>query len=196
MARPRSDTRERLVAATSKLLREQGYHGTGMSQIVAESGAPRGSVYFLFPGGKEELAVEAVAASAAEFAEQLRSAASAPDVAGFASLLIGHLAEELRESQFTSGCPITTVTLEAAPASPSITDACRRAYDSWLDVIEEIAVGYGVPADSARALAVFGLTAVEGALVLCRAARDTGALETVEPLLTETLTRAADSGPN
>ncbi|MGH8878596.1 MAG: TetR/AcrR family transcriptional regulator, partial [Stackebrandtia sp.] len=88
MARPKSDTRQRLVAAAAELLQRQGYHGTGMAQIVAESGAPRGSVYFLFPGGKEELAAEAIEAASDGFAERLRAAAGAPDPQGFITAMI------------------------------------------------------------------------------------------------------------
>jgi len=56
-------TRKKLVDATAALLRRQGYHATGLSDIVAESGAPRGSLYFHFPGGKDELARAALLAS-------------------------------------------------------------------------------------------------------------------------------------
>jgi len=51
------DTRARIVHSARTLLRRQGYHGTGLAQIIEHCGAPRGSVYFLFPGGKEEIAV-------------------------------------------------------------------------------------------------------------------------------------------
>src|SRR6266545_3697904 len=63
MARQRSDSRDKIVESARTLLRRQGYHGTGLAQVIEVSGAPRGSVYYLFPGGKEEIAVAAVAAS-------------------------------------------------------------------------------------------------------------------------------------
>ena len=53
-------TRARLTAATAALLQKQGYHATGLAEIVATAGAPRGSVYFYFPGGKEALACAAI----------------------------------------------------------------------------------------------------------------------------------------
>ena len=53
-------TREKFVETTSRLMEIQGYHATGLNQIIKESGAPKGSLYYHFPGGKEELASEAV----------------------------------------------------------------------------------------------------------------------------------------
>src|ERR1700716_2114518 len=53
-------SRDAFIRATGKLLRRQGYDATGVNEIVARSGAPKGSLYFHFPGGKEELALEAM----------------------------------------------------------------------------------------------------------------------------------------
>ncbi|MDT7695716.1 MAG: TetR/AcrR family transcriptional regulator, lmrAB and yxaGH operons repressor, partial [Pseudonocardiales bacterium] len=54
----RSDSKARMITAARRLFRERGYLGTAFSDVLAESGAPRGSVYFHFPGGKEELGTE------------------------------------------------------------------------------------------------------------------------------------------
>ena len=50
------ETRERMVEAAARLLARQGYHATGVAQVLAEAGAPRGSLYFHFPAGKEQMA--------------------------------------------------------------------------------------------------------------------------------------------
>ena len=54
MAR-QSDARQRMIKSTARLFRRQGFHGTGLQQVLEASGAPRGSLYFHFPGGKEEI---------------------------------------------------------------------------------------------------------------------------------------------
>jgi AcrR family transcriptional regulator len=179
MPRPKSDSRQRLVDAASLLLRRQGYQATGMAQIVTASGAPRGSVYFLFPGGKEELAIAAVRASATEFAERIAAAAAAPDARSFCAALAEHLAEDLTGSDYTEGCPVSTVTLDSTPGSPALTEACSQAYDSWQRAIEDALIGYGVGQSRAARLAVLMLTAVEGALLLCRAKRSVSPLKEV-----------------
>ena len=63
------DTRDRILDATIRLLRRQGYTATGIKQIVAEGDAPLGSVYHYFPGGKEQIGIEALARSG----ERIRS---------------------------------------------------------------------------------------------------------------------------
>jgi TetR/AcrR family transcriptional regulator, lmrAB and yxaGH operons repressor len=62
----RSDAKQRMVLAARQLIRERGYHATAISDVLERSGAPRGSVYFHFPGGKPQLAVEAAEAHAHE----------------------------------------------------------------------------------------------------------------------------------
>ncbi|TMQ10939.1 MAG: helix-turn-helix transcriptional regulator [Deltaproteobacteria bacterium] len=66
--------RKKLVDTTARLLARQGYHATGLAEIVHESGAPRGSLYFYYPGGKDELACEALAQHGAAWAAQILAA--------------------------------------------------------------------------------------------------------------------------
>src|SRR4026208_2300569 len=57
-----TDTRRRMIVTTSKLLERQGFHGTGLNQILEEANAPKGSMYFHFPAGKNQHAPPATAA--------------------------------------------------------------------------------------------------------------------------------------
>ncbi|MDX6584541.1 MAG: TetR/AcrR family transcriptional regulator, lmrAB and yxaGH operons repressor [Solirubrobacterales bacterium] len=187
MAR-RTDTRRRMVAAAGALFRAQGYHATGLNQLVATGGAPKGSLYFHFPGGKEQLAVEAMREAAAEIRDQLRAAgAAAPDPAGAIVLVIDGLAAELVGTDFRSGCPLATVALDAASASEPIAAACREGYRSWRDTIAELLREHGLGADRAAALATVALSAVEGALLLARTERDLSALNQVKEHLVTVL---------
>lgn len=188
MPRPRSDSRAKIVDGARTLLRRQGYHGTGLAEIIEVSGAPRGSVYFLFPGGKEEIAAAAVRASATsipELVEQTRAGATAGQ---WVHAVLGHFAEQLRTSGFTEGCPITTTVLDATPASPLLTEACRETYDAWQDAIVTALLGYGTPADAAPGLALTLLSCLEGALVLCRARQSTTPLDDIAPHLIALIT--------
>lgn len=190
MARPPSDSRGRLVSTARRLLRRQGYQATGIAQLVTDSGAPRGSVYFLFPGGKEELAVLAIEQSAAEFTDLIRTAAQAPDLKTFMSLIADHLAGELRESGYTDGCPISTVTLDATPASETLSRACADAYRTWTEALTSALIGFGVNTERAGDLAVLMLASVEGALLLARAQRSIRPLEIVHGQLEALAARA------
>ena len=96
-AEERTDTRERIIRVAAELFRRQGYDGTGLNQILDESGAPRGSLYFHFPGGKQQLAVEAVVASGAMLGKGMeRSLDSADDVAKGIARIIDYIAANAR----------------------------------------------------------------------------------------------------
>lgn len=159
----KTDTRERVLKTAAALFRSQGYHATGLNQVLAEGGAPKGSLYFHFPGGKEQLAVESLRLSGGELCEQLKQARSLDEV-------VELLAKRLVESDFQDGCPIATVALDAANESEQIRQACDSAYVSWERVIADHLEQQGIT-DSA-ALATTILATIEGALLLARTRKD------------------------
>lgn len=181
-------SRAGFVSATAALLRRQGYYGTGVNEIVIRSGAPKGSLYFHFPGGKEELAAAAMAHSG----EQLRSAIAgvlAPEVPLGKALrrLVDSLAADLERSEYRNGCPIATATLEAATASESIRVTADDVFTSWLDVLTERFVTSGLDPQTASRRATLVLSAIEGALILARARRDIEPLAAIQDELVQLL---------
>ncbi|GAA1262594.1 TetR/AcrR family transcriptional regulator [Saccharothrix xinjiangensis] len=180
----RTDTRDRVVRTAAHLFRAQGYHATGLNQVLAEGGAPKGSLYFHFPGGKEQLAVEAVTLSGADLRASLTSALDAdPDPVEALRRVVELLGEGLLASDFRNGCPVTTVALDASAESEPIRLACEDAYASWQRAIAD-RVG---DEDSATAV----LAAVEGALVLARTRRSLAPLHAVAARLGALLERPA-----
>lgn len=173
-------TRQRMVAAAARLFQRQGYHATGFRQIVAESRTPRGSIYHHFPQGKEQLGVEAIGVAAEMVAGEVRrtaarSASSAELIRGVALALAGWL----EGSAFREGCPVATVALECAPETTALADACRDAFASWIELIAGFLRAEGWDAEDASRRATTVIAAVEGALLISRAARDTSALRAV-----------------
>src|SRR5437763_13613017 len=59
MAQLARSPRDRMVQSAALLMREIGVENTSFSQVVQHSGAPRGSIYHYFPGGKAQLIEEA-----------------------------------------------------------------------------------------------------------------------------------------
>ena len=78
----KTDSKERMVAAARRLFREHGYLGTALSDVVTESAAPRGSIYFHFPGGKEELAVAAITYAGEELAYAIEATLASQQTLG------------------------------------------------------------------------------------------------------------------
>jgi TetR/AcrR family transcriptional regulator, lmrAB and yxaGH operons repressor len=190
------DSRARFVETTAALLRRQGYHATGLSQIVEESGAPKGSLYFHFPGGKETLAQAALEhAGEVMHAKLAELVAGAKGPAAALRAVTNHLADELEASRFQDGCPMATVTLEAAAQVPALQAVCSASYARWQALIEGYLARAGVPPERAGSLANLVLAAVEGALLLSRAHADTKPLRAVGEQLAALFEAAAAAAP-
>lgn len=173
-------SRAAFIDATGVLLRRQGYAATGVSEIVERSGAPRGSVYFHFPGGKEELALAAMERSGEELRRAIAMLMSGPGGAGAAvGALVEAMAAGLEASGYRDGCPIATVTLEMAGASEPLRETAAGIFAAWLGELEAALRRDGASAESAERRALLVLSALEGALLLSRAQRDTAPLRAV-----------------
>jgi TetR/AcrR family transcriptional repressor of lmrAB and yxaGH operons len=179
------DTRERFLRTAAELFQKQGYHATGLNQVVAEGRAPKGSLYFHFPGGKVQLAAEAVTAGGAALAERMAVAVADADSAGAAVVALGELfAARLVQSDYTAGCPVATLALEAS-TSVDIRSACDHTYERWLDGLTGLLRRFGTPEPGANAQLV--LSAIEGALLLARVRRDTAVVHEVTARLATVL---------
>ncbi len=166
--------------ATGRLLRRQGYAATGLNEIVARSGAPKGSLYFHFPGGKEELAVAAMERAGEQLRVTITELLASSDELGEAlARLLDALAAGLEASGYRDGCPIATVALEAASDSDAVRGAASRAFDSWLDALHQRLIRAGLPEPAAARRALLLLSAIEGALILARTTRDPAPLAAV-----------------
>jgi TetR/AcrR family transcriptional repressor of lmrAB and yxaGH operons len=173
-------TREHIIETTSALLERQGYHATGLNQILQESGAPKGSLYYYFPAGKEELTAEAITRSGRELAEHVRRelaavADPAEAVEGFVEALAGHV----QASDCRAGAPIAAVALETAGASDRLAAACQEAYTLMCAAFEARLLTGGYAPTRAGELATFIVAAIEGGIVLSRAHRSAAPLRDV-----------------
>lgn len=164
------DTRQRLLTTSARLLQRQGFHGTGLNQIVAEAGAPKGSLYFHFPGGKDQLTAEAIGLAGSSVDAAL---ARHQDTTARRALdsYLAEVATLLERTEFREGCPIATVALEVGCSSTEIGDACAAAYDRLIERVAEWVEADGVDPEDARETAFLVYAAIEGALVFAKAQR-------------------------
>jgi TetR/AcrR family transcriptional regulator, lmrAB and yxaGH operons repressor len=177
----RSDAKQRMVQAARQLIRERGYHATAISDVLELSGAPRGSVYFHFPGGKPQLAVEAAEAHAHEQVQYIdRAAEQADTAAGLVEVYLDLAREGMVNSDYTRGCGIAPLVTEAAQQeSAEAGEAGRRGFAAMTDRLAFHFVDFGLDSASARQLAGAVLAGVEGALVTARALRSPSPFEAV-----------------
>lgn len=174
---PASDSKERFLGATARLLRERGFAATGIADVVAASGAPKGSLYFLFPGGKEQLVAEALERSGAETCMLMKAALESKKSARAGlDVIVEFLGAELEGSDFRVGCPVGTVAAEA-PDAPKVRDQVEKTIVLWHDAVRARLIAGGARPRRADELAELFLAIVEGAIVLAKARRSTRPLD-------------------
>ena len=170
--------RDKIIETTCTLLESQGYHATGLNQILQESGAPKGSLYYYFPDGKEELAEEAINRTAERVEKNIRlQLAEYDNHVEAISSFIRTIASYVEESEFKAGGPLTTLALESANTSERLTRACDQAYSGWCRAFSEILERNGYSPDRAASLAHLIISVIEGATVLSRTERSTQPLQ-------------------
>ena len=186
--------RERMVISAALLIRERGAHPTAIADVLEHSGAPRGSAYHYFPGGRTQLLCEAIDYAGEYIAEKIDKGATGVDVLDD---LIADYRNQLIRTDYRAGCPVVAVAVEAgdpakqAQAAPVI-DRAAAAFARWTDLIAQRLIEDGMSAQRAEELAMLTTTAIEGAIVVARASRDVKPLDLVHGQL-RTLLQAETS---
>ena len=174
-------TRERILEASGELFRRQGLTGTGIKQILDEAGAPFGSLYHHFPGGKEQLAAETIRRAGAHFGDLVAQKLLAePDLVSGLRTAFRDAGATLEATDYADACPIETVALEVASTNDRLRRATNDVFEGWL-------------ASCAGRLEAAG---VEGGFMLSRAARSPEPMRTTGRLLAELVSSARGSAPS
>jgi TetR/AcrR family transcriptional repressor of lmrAB and yxaGH operons len=173
------DTREHMIETTAGLVHRQGFHGTSLNEILTESGTPRGSLYYHFPGGKEELVLEATRQGVATVTQLLKEVLTgSPEPADGVRAFVEAAAHVLRDSGYVFGCPVAPIVLDT-PESSALAEVCREAFEEWRRVLVEGLSSGGIERGRAESLATMIVCGLEGGLILARARRDTAPLDAV-----------------
>lgn len=172
MAR-QSDRKLDIVRAAARLFRRHGYANTGLSEILADAEAPKGSLYHYFPGGKEDIGIAAISYSNAHIVKRMQLAFDeTPDGPAMMRRVARGFAAWLEETDFTEGCAIATTVLEVTPASRRIRESGRDVYRGWRQIIATKLEADGLSSDDARRLAALSLSTVLGGLIIARVETD------------------------
>lgn len=170
--------RQDAIDTAIRLFRAQGYAGTGLTQLLTESGAPKGSFYFHFPGGKEQLALEALAVYGEQVANWLkkRLQETPNDPATFVRAVFIGTARELTRSEFNAGCVATNLGGEMG-ADSIMAPAVARVLDSWIEVIADGVASAFDTRELARAYATTLMATLSGSRSMTRAYRSAAPLD-------------------
>ncbi|WP_031168019.1 TetR/AcrR family transcriptional regulator [Streptomyces durhamensis] len=198
MSEARWGPRERMVFSAAQLIRRDGVAATGMREVAAHAGAPRGSLQHYFPGGKEQLVNEAVGWAgryAGKRIARFLAGLQTPTPSGLFAAMAAQWTDEYAADGFTAGCPVAAATVECAAAGGSTREAAAAAFATWRNPLAEALAGMGVPAARAASLATLMISTLEGAILMARAERDTAPLCTAVRELGPLLDAAAAPAP-
>jgi len=169
--------RERVVQAASRLLRTRGYTGTSLRDIVKAAGAPWGSLQHYFPGGKDQIVVEAMTAGTSQVDRMIDEAFRRGRGAEAAvRWFFVHSAEEMEKRDFEAGCPVALVALDRAGGEDEIARLSRTSLNGWIERFATYLREDGIESRAARRLGAAIINQYEGALLLSRIGHDVGPL--------------------
>lgn len=171
----RGSTRARMLGSAVEVLRERGAAGVTIDEVLARSGAPRGSVYHHFPGGRRQILMEALQ-FAADTIGDVVGAETSENAWDLVHRFVESWERVLTGSDFTAGCPVVAVAIADPDEEPELTAAAGAVFARWRTALTAHFAADGFDASDASSLAVMCIAALEGAVVLCRSSRS------VEPL--------------
>src|SRR6266568_2667394 len=154
-----TNSRASMVRSAASLIRSRGVNATSFSDVLADSEAPRGSIYHHFPDGKRQLAKDAIQWTSERFIAMWRQVVVA--------------------SGGSAGCVVAGVAIDTVPGEKDLMAVVRATFRSWVAVLAEQLEGAGVPSRRATPIATATLAAMEGELILCRAEGNVRPLDAV-----------------
>jgi len=186
--------RERMVASAVSLLARRGLQSTSFSEVLEDSGAPRGSVYHHFPRGKDQMIGSALDAAGDRAIELLDRKAGAP-AEEITTWFLHIWREVLIRGRFEAGCAVLAVAVAAD--SPELLNQTARVFRTWRRRLAELLDQGGLQAADAARFAAVLVASSEGAVVLARAEQSLEPFDLVAEQLVDqvrTLSHAA-KGP-
>jgi AcrR family transcriptional regulator len=167
-----------MVRSAASLIRSRGVSATSLADVLADSGAPRGSIYHHFPEGKTQLAEDAIRWTSERLLAHLRAGTpSGPSdvLERFIDVWRGTVVA----SAGTAGCVVAGVAIDTVPEETGVMELVRATFRSWAGVLAEQLQDAGVPPQRAKPIAMATLAGMEGALILCRAEGNVRPLDAV-----------------
>jgi TetR/AcrR family transcriptional regulator, lmrAB and yxaGH operons repressor len=191
-AHPRENrTKAMMIRAAADIMQRRGYVGTGVADILAQADAPRGSLYHHFPGGKREIALEAIGYARRVFARDLDKIAKDSKSLDAYLEALGVLSKrDLLASKFDASCPIAATALDVPHDEKEILAACAEAFEFWAKAIANGLVEYCSSSERAGSLGSLFLRALFGAAMAARAAQNASIIDDTMVQLRPLLSRS------
>jgi TetR/AcrR family transcriptional regulator, lmrAB and yxaGH operons repressor len=174
----RGDTRTKMLISAAQVMRERGAAGVTIDEVLTRSGAPRGSVYYHFPDGRNQILTEALRYAGDAITADIDAAAGRG-----AKVLLRRFVEfwerVLLDSDFNAGCPVVAAAIGSADDDVLLAAEAGRIFAHWRTALTSAFVADGFLESDADSLAVMSIASLEGAVVLCRSLRSSDPLHKV-----------------
>ena len=167
MEKNKVNSRQKILETASELFKSQGYHATGLNQIIKESGAPKGSIYHYFPGGKEELAIESIKLAVRKGKENLiNDLSKSSDPLKSIEELLNKISDDFDPHNPHQGVSISMLAMETSVISDPLRNACLDAFKTWESIFYDKLIEGGFNPEEAEGLGMTIHFLLEGAVAL------------------------------
>ncbi|MGE6631910.1 TetR/AcrR family transcriptional regulator [Bacillus sp. NPDC077027] len=174
-------TKKKIVKTAALLFRKQGYHATGLNQIIKESGAPKGSLYHYFPNGKEELAISAVQfVSKKIIADIEKSLAFSDDPLKALQHFVSTFMTSFTNEEERCGIPIVLIAAESEVTHTKLHLACKIEMFRWQQMVKEKLMTSHYEEEEAEELASFIHSMILGSISMTIVLKNTKPLHDVK----------------
>lgn len=166
MARPQNIDDEPLIAALAGVFRDYGYEGSSLMRLADAAGLQKASLYHRFPGGKEQMANEVLAAAYAFLQDKIIAPLNSD---ARPAERLRRVSAEFREF-YECGRKACLLNVLASPKAVDgpFSASIRDAFELLIDGFAKLARESGAPARVARRRAETAVALLQGNLVLAR----------------------------
>ena len=158
--------KELILSEAERLFAEKGYYGLGLNELLNRCGIPKGSFYYYFPEGKNQLIQEVLEYSyqrmrtrIGEWVMDEKTAVSA----------FGRMADRLsrgvEEKRPLASMLLSMIAIESVYLDPQVNEICHHIYRDWQAYYADLLSRFGFPDEEClpKAQAVFAL--IHGSLI-------------------------------
>ena len=165
------ESRQRLIECAAELFWKNGYSATGISEILKQTGLPKGSFYFYFKS-KDDLATAVTEYYQKILLEQFRSSSQGNDWESFIEEIFDYLFGRATGQTF-AGCPYAVMGMETALSKPAVASVFMEGLKKFEQIFQEVLLYSGLSPDHAKILSQRMLSIYQGYLLLGRISNNT-----------------------
>lgn len=169
--------REKILKTASEMFFSNGYHATGLNAILKESESPKGSLYYYFPRGKEELALEAIEVVKKSVEKEIEeNLFNAKDPIEGIQNVISNVYNIIEREEIVKGVTVSLLALEASQTNETLRKACSETFKKWESLYEKRLIELNISVENAKNLSRLIQIMIEGAIVMALTKKDSSSL--------------------